>query len=196
MFAVVPLSMGILGFIAAGIGFVPADAGTVNFELIKAIFPAWVIVPFMFMLISGLLSTVDSNLCAIASLTTDLKATGRMKDAEKIKLSKLSMVALLAVGILIANIPGLTVTHMFLFYCTLRATTMLPTMLTLMKVKLTAGGVVAGILTAFLVGLPIFAYGTVYGISAYKTAGSLITVLSAGIVAMIVSRVSKRGAVR
>ena len=196
MFAVVPLSMGILGFIAAGIGIVPLDAGTVNFELIKAIFPAWVIVPFMFMLISGLLSTVDSNLCAIASLTTDLKATGRMKDAEKIKLSKLSMVALLAVGILIANIPGLTVTHMFLFYCTLRATTMLPTMLTLMKVKLTAGGVVAGILTAFLVGLPIFAYGTVYGISAYKTAGSLITVLSAGIIAMIVSRVSKRGAVR
>lgn len=196
MFAVVPLSMGILGFIAAGIGFVPLDAGTVNFELIKAIFPAWVIVPFMFMLISGLLSTVDSNLCAIASLTTDLKAIGRMKDAEKIKLSKLSMVALLAVGILIANIPGLTVTHMFLFYCTMRATTMLPTMLTLMKVKLTAGGVVAGILTAFLVGLPIFAYGTVYGISAYKTVGSLITVLSSGIIAMIVSRVSKRGAVR
>lgn len=196
MFAVVPLSMGILGFIAAGIGFVPADAGTVNFELIKAIFPAWVIVPFMFMLISGLLSTVDSNLCAIASLTTDLKATSRLKDTEKIKISKLSMVALLVVGILIANIPGLTVTHMFLFYCTLRATTMLPTMLTLMKVKLTAGGVVAGILTAFLVGLPIFAYGTVFGISAYKTAGSLITVLSAGIVAMIVSCFSKRGAVK
>lgn len=45
MFAVVPLSMGILGFIAAGTGFIPADNGTVNFELIQAIFPAWVIVP-------------------------------------------------------------------------------------------------------------------------------------------------------
>lgn len=159
MFAVVPLSMGILGFIASGTGFIPADTGMVNFELIKAIFPAWVIIPFMFMLISGLLSTVDSNLCAIASLTTDLKATARLKDADQIKVSKASMIVLLIVGILIANIPGLTVTHMFLFYCTLRATTMLPTMLTLMNVRLTASGVVAGVLTAFLVGLPILPTG-------------------------------------
>ena len=52
MFAVVPLSMGILGFIAAGTGFIPTDTGMVNFELIKAIFPAWVIIPFMFMPVS------------------------------------------------------------------------------------------------------------------------------------------------
>lgn len=192
MFAVVPLSMGILGFIASGTGFIPADTGMVNFELIKAIFPAWVIIPFMFMLISGLLSTVDSNLCAIASLTTDLKATARLKDADQIKVSKASMIVLLIVGILIANIPGLTVTHMFLFYCTLRATTMLPTMLTLMNVRLTASGVVAGVLTAFLVGLPIFAYGTISNLSAYKTAGSLITVLSSGIIALAVSKIPKR----
>lgn len=195
MFAVVPLSMGILGFIAAGTGFIPTDTGMVNFELIKAIFPAWVIIPFMFMLISGLLSTVDSNLCAIASLTTDLKATARLKDADQIKASKASMIVLLIVGILIANIPGLTVTHMFLFYCTLRATTMLPTMLTLMNVRLTASGVAAGVLTAFLVGLPIFAYGTISNLSAYKTAGSLITVLSSGMVALVISRVLKREAV-
>lgn len=105
------------------------------------------------------------------------------------------MIVLLIVGILIANIPGLTVTHMFLFYCTLRATTMLPTMLTLMNVRLTASGVVAGVLTAFLVGLPIFAYGTISNLSAYKTAGSLITVLSSGMVALVISRVLKREAV-
>ncbi len=38
LFAVVPLSMGILGFIAAGIGFMPKDTGMVNFELIQALF--------------------------------------------------------------------------------------------------------------------------------------------------------------
>ena len=192
MFAVVPLSMGILGFIAAGTGFIPADNGTVNFELIQAIFPAWVIVPFMFMLISGLLSTVDSNLCAIASLTTDLKITEMLKDKEKMVLAKTSMIVLLIIGILIANIPGLTVTHMFLFYCTLRATTMLPTMLTLLNVRMTEAGVVAGIMTAFVVGLPIFAYGTILGLSVYKTIGSLITVLSSGIVALIVSHIPRR----
>ena len=187
LFAVVPLSMGILGFVAAGIGFMPKDTGMVNFELIQALFPAWVIVPFMFMLISGLLSTVDSNLCAIASLTTDLKVTGKLKDADKIRVSKLAMVALLIAGILISNIPGLTVTHMFLFYGTLRATTMLPTMLTLLKVKLTSNGVVAGIITSFAVGLPIFACGTVFDIPEYKTIGSLLTVLLAGFVAVLMS---------
>ena len=162
MFAVVPLSMGILGFIAAGTGFIPTDTGMVNFELIKAIFPAWVIIPFMFMLISGLLSTVDSNLCAIASLTTDLKATARLKDADQIKVSKASMIAQLIVGILIANIPGLTVTHMFLFYCTLRATTMLPTMLTSDECEAYGKAeLVAGVLTAFLVRASYFCLGTI-----------------------------------
>lgn len=187
LFAVVPLSMGILGFVAAGIGFMPKDTGMVNFELIQALFPAWVIVPFMFMLISGLLSTVDSNLCAIASLTTDLKVTGKLNDTDKIRVSKLVMVALLIAGILISNIPGLTVTHMFLFYGTLRATTMLPTMLTLLKVKLTSNGVVDGIITSFAVGLPIFACGTVFDIPEYKTIGSLLTVLLAGFVAVLMS---------
>ncbi|MCD8150580.1 MAG: hypothetical protein LUE92_13690 [Clostridiales bacterium] len=195
MFAVVPLSMGILGFIAAGIGFIPADTGSVNFELISAIFPTWALIPFMFMLISGLLSTVDSNLCAISSLTTDLKVSEKMIDAGKMVLSKGSMVLLLVVGILIANIPGLTVTHMFLFYCTFRAATMLPTMLTLLNVQLRAGGVISGIITALAVGLPVFAYGTIYNLSAYKTAGSLITVLSAGIVSILVSKFPKSGEV-
>lgn len=193
LFAIVPASMGVLGFVAAGTGFIPDDKGMVNFELIKAIFPSWVIIPFMFMLISGLLSTVDSNLCAIASLTTDLKVEKNKSDKQKTRISKAAMIALLIAGILIANIPGLTVTHMFLFYCTFRATTMLPTMLTLKGVKLSGTGVVAGIISALVVGLPVFAYGTICNLSAYKTAGSLLTVLLAGIVAILVSKIPKAG---
>lgn len=185
LFAVVPFSMGMLGFIAAGAGFIPVDKGMVNFELIQSIFPEWIIVPFMFMLISGLLSTVDSNLCAIASLTTDIRKES------SVKIPKIAMILLLIVGILVANIPGLTVTHMFLFYGTLRATTMLPTMLTLLKIQLSDTGVVAGIATSFTVGLPIFAYGTLSGQSLYKTLGSILTVLLAGFVGITVSKFKK-----
>ena len=92
MFGVVPLSMGILGFIAAGSGFMVTDKGIVNFELITAIFPKWVTLPFLFMLISGLLSTVDSNLCAIASLTTDITKN------TNIRISKVAMILLLIAG--------------------------------------------------------------------------------------------------
>ncbi|MCF8017822.1 MAG: hypothetical protein K9L62_00355 [Vallitaleaceae bacterium] len=182
LFALVPISMGALGYIAAGSGFKASDPGMVNFEFITSMFPSWVIVPFLFMIISGLLSTVDSNLCAAASMTTDLKA------GSDIKKSKLAMIVLLLVAIGIANIPGLTVTYMFLFYGTLRASTLLPTVMTLLGKKLTANGVFAGILSSLCVGLPIFAYGNIAGSALFKTIGSLTTVLMSAIVAVLASR--------
>ena len=180
LFAVVPLSMGILGYIAAGSGFVAQNLGQVNFELISSIFPSWVMLPFLFMVVSGLLSTVDSNLCAVASLTSDFGCS--------LKTAKASMIWLLALGIVIANIPGMTVTHLFLFYCTLRATTLLPTALTLSGKKLTGKGVFYGILSSFFIGLPVFAYGNISGIAVWKTVGSLLTVLISGTVALTISR--------
>lgn len=188
LFGVVPLSMGLLGFIGAGSGFVAKDTGVINFELISAWFPAWAVIPFLLMILSGLLSTIDSNLCAIASLTTDIKKN------QSSTVGKVAMIALLVVGIAVANIPGLTVTHLFLMYGTLRAATLLPTIFTLKGVKLTARGITTGIITALVVGLPIFAYGNIFNIAAYKTAGSLLTVLSAGIVALVVSRFSRKEA--
>ena len=182
LFGIVPLSMGILGFIGSGIGYVAADTGIINFELISTLFPAWAVIPFLFMIVSGLLSTIDSNLCAISSLTTDIykkKAIGK---------TKFVMILLLAVGIAVANIPGLTVTHLFLMYGTLRAATLLPTVFTLGGVKLKPQGIVAGIVSALVIGLPIFGYGNIQGIAIYKTAGSLLTVILSGAVALAVSR--------
>lgn len=187
LFAVVPLSMGILGFMAAGSGFVAVDQSVVNFELIVHLFPQWVVLPFLFMLISGLLSTVDSNLCAIASLIGDAKPGAGLKE------SKIAMVALLVFGIAIACIPNLLVTHLFLIYGTLRATTLLPTVMTLSGIKLKGNGVANGCITSLVLGLPIFAYGTICDLSLYKTIGCLVTVLISGIIAILISR-NKGGA--
>lgn len=144
------------------------------------------------MVLSGLLSTVDSNLCAAASLTTDWRISGRLDSKGRLKLSRLVMAGLLLVGILAANIPGLTVTHLFLFYGTLRASTLLPTVLTLLGKRLNADGVFAGIVASLCIGLPVFAVGNIWNIAAYKTAGSLITVLLSGAVALVFSRKGAR----
>lgn len=186
LFGVVPFSMGILGFAGAGIGYQAQDLGVINFELIKALMPAWAVLPFLYMIISGLLSTVDSNLCAVSSLVTDISG-GRV-----LKKTKWAMVALLTVGIAIANIPGITVTHLFLFYGTLRSSTLLPTILTLKGVKFTPKGIQYGVVAALAVGLPIFAYGTVLNSGPYKTIGSLATVLLGGIVGMMVTKLEVR----
>ncbi len=185
LFGIVPLSMGILGFIGAGMGYAAVDTGMVNFELISTLFPAWAVIPFLFMIISGLLSTIDSNLCAVSSLTTDIFRKNTMGK------TKLSMILLLAAGIAVANIPGLTVTHLFLMYGTLRASTLLPTVLTLKGVRLAPQGIVAGVISAMLIGLPVFGYGNIKGIAICKTAGSLLTVILSGAVALAVTR--KRG---
>lgn len=186
LFAVVPASMGILGFIAAGSGYKAVNSGIVNFELITHLFPVWAVLPFLFMLISGLLSTVDSNLCAVASLTTDMEKEH----------PKLAMVLLLMAGIVVANIPGLTVTKLFLIYGTLRATTLLPTVFTLCRVKLPGMGIVAGVSIALGTGLPVFTYATLNNLALLKTVASIYTVLISGVVALAAAAVvaiRKRG---
>ena len=102
------------------------------------------------------------------------------------------MIALLAVAIMIAHIPGLTVTHMFLFYGTLRATTLLPTVLTLLGRKLRPSGVVAGVAVALVTGLPVFAYANLTANGPLKAASSLYTVLVSGFIALAVTA-SHRG---
>jgi hypothetical protein len=119
-------------------------------------------------------------------MTTDLKS------GSDIKKSKLAMALLLVVAVGIANIPGLTVTYMFLLYGTLRASTLLPTIMTLLGKKLHAKGVFWGVLASLCVGLPIFAYGNLMNIAAAKTAGSLITVLLSGAVALAVTALSRK----
>lgn len=185
LFGIVPLSMGILGFIGAGIGYTAADTGVINFELISTLFPDWAVIPFLFMIVSGLLSTIDSNLCAISSLTTDI-----FKD-KSLGMTKITMILLLVIGIAVANIPGLTVTYLFLMYGTLRAATLLPTIFTLKGARLKAQGVVSGIICALVIGLPIFAYGNINGIAIYKTIGSLTTVILSGAVALAVSKIAR-----
>lgn len=188
LFGLVPLTMSMVGFAAAGVGFSAADTSMVNMEFIMSVLPAWVLAPFLMMCLSGLLSTVDSNLCAAASMTTDWQITGKLGNGDNIKASRRVMVILLGISILIANIPGLTVTHLFLFYGTLRASTLLPTVLTLLDKKLSAKGVFTGIVASLCVGLPIFAIGNIWDLPTWKTAGSLITVLLSGIVALSMSR--------
>lgn len=61
LFGIVPLSMGMLGFVGAGMGYVAVDTGIINFELISTLFPVWAVIPFLFMIVSGLLSTIDNN---------------------------------------------------------------------------------------------------------------------------------------
>ena len=168
------------GIVAGGSGYTANEAAFVNLEFIQSFFPPWFMALFLVMILSGLLSSVDSNLCSVSSLASDFRGD--------LKTAKFSMLALLTCGILIANIPGITVTGLFLFYGTLRASTLFVTLLTIFGKRLAAGGVFYGVILSVLVGLPVFAFGSVADIPEMKVAGSVLSVGISGAFALLYTK--------
>ncbi len=186
IFAIVPLSLSVLGFVARGSGLETQANEQVNVLAVRHYLPAWVMFPFVFMLLSGLVSTLDSNLCAISSLAGhDLSQSHIADDRRIVRYARISMVLLALAGIGLANTPGLKVLYLFLFYGTLRASTLLPTVFSLIWQRLPERAVFYGILMSIGIGLPVFAYGNFTGQTHWAVAGALTTVGVSGLVVMI-----------
>ena len=95
------------------------------------------------------------------------------------------MVILAIFGLVIANIPDMKILYLFLFYGTLRASTLLPTILTIWKGKLSEQGVFWGICVALFIGAPMMAYGNFGGGLHYKVWGAIFTCISSGAIALM-----------
>jgi urea-proton symporter len=188
IFALVPLTMSLLGFIAAGnhgaapavlAGQVPAQQ--VGPEVIRNLLPAWGLIAFMLMILSGLASTGDSALCAGGSLlAVDIYrryVNPKASDDRVLVITRLAVlgIALGAVGI--ALIPGITVLSLFLFYGTLRSSTLMPTLVVLFKEKVKSWGVFWGVGLAICFGLPMYLYGELSGNVDLKVAANIAIVL-------------------
>lgn len=183
-FAVVPLLMAVLGFLAVGVGFIPLDNAMVNIEVATEYLPAWTVIFFIFILLSGLMSTVDSNLSAISTLLNDIRPTSTLRDF------RIAMLIFVILAIMIANIPA-TIINLFLFYGILRATTFSTTVLTLLKIELSEKGVFYGILTSLSIGFPIFVYGQFTNDPLLSVVGSLSAILLSGIVALGITKINR-----
>lgn len=189
IFGVVPLAMSVFGFIGAGAGFVPNDVSMVNVETVLMYLPKWTAVPFLFALLSGLISTLDSCLCSISSIAGE-DLTKRKIDS--VKNAKQAMRLLCIGGLLVANIPNMQILYLFLFYGTLRASTLIPTLLSIIglenkKWKPTEAGMFYGILAGLSLGLPIYMIGAFGSITAFKWIGTLLTCFLPGVIALLSS---------
>ncbi len=174
IFAVVPLGMSLLGFLAAGNpDAAPAvHAGTlsaqqVGTEVIKTLLPPWGTAIFMMMILAGLASTGDSALCAGGSLVTvDIFRNYMNSDASDERLlwiTRVAVVGTAAVAVGIALIPGVTILSLFLFYGTLRSATLMPTIIVLFSKTVSSWGIFWGILLAVAFGLPLYLLGQFSG---------------------------------
>lgn len=189
IFAVVPVSLSCFGFIAAGTGLDISDTQLVNVGAVIAFAPKWFLYFFFILILSGLISTVDSILCAVSSVAGhDVCArikekTGKTPDS--LLLARLTMVAVAVLAVVIANIPGMQITYLFLFYGTLRSSVMLPTIFAIKGYKMSESGLFYGIIASLCIGLPIFAIGNLNGWVAMTVTGSLLTIGLSGIISIL-----------
>ena len=192
IFGTVPLCLSQLGFLAANPavshGWTITDPQMVGPTAIANLLPHAMIVTYVVMVLAALCSTMDSSLCAIASLVaTDICGskgdTEDMEHRSSVTVSRLSMGAAAILGYLVAQIPGLQILHLFLFYGTLRASTMIPTILTLMWSRLDTRRVFPTILTSLILGAPLMAAGHFLGNVHLSVAGSL-TVIAVSIIGL------------
>jgi Na+/proline symporter len=121
----------------------------------------------MIMILSGLASTGDSALCAAGSLVAvDIYHKYLRPDASRantLLISRLSMVAISLTAIAISLIPGITILSLFLFYGTLRSSTLMPTVFILFQKEVPSWGVFWGVTLAMIFGLPVYILGELSG---------------------------------
>lgn len=193
VFAVVPLTMSLLGFAAAGSGLKVGNTQLTNLAAILEFLPLWTVIPFMFFILSGLVSTLDSNLAALSSIIGhDFTRSGKY-----VRNARVGMFALAVVGTLLANAPNLTVVGLFIFYGTLRASTLIPTVSVLLARRpLSEPGLFWGIMAALAVGVPMSAYGNLMNITEWKVAGSLTVLALSGIILWVATWISRARAIK
>ncbi|MEK7137156.1 MAG: hypothetical protein AAB853_02625, partial [Patescibacteria group bacterium] len=190
LFGIVPILLSILGFVAANPDMniaLPSGTGLpmIGIEVVLRILPLWAAIFFVLMLLSGLMSTLDSAMCAASSLYAidlarlsqaqrDVLAKERVGspltpedqrikdqlDRETVHRARMGMYIISALGLLVA----LIVQHLFpldrlwWIFNGVAACFVVPTVLSLYYDRLSARGVISGICGAGI-GMVAFVYG-------------------------------------
>lgn len=185
LFGVVPIALSTLGFLAAnpalGISLAEGvDVSMIGVQAVATLLPVWAVFLFVVMLLSGLSSTLDSGLSAASSLwVTDVAKPKNDDDA--IKTARKAMFGIAIVGLLIAlavnYIPQFGLFHLWWIFNTIAACVVVPTVLSLYWSRLDARGVLWGVLTAFIIGLPLFIYGNFINNEVMIVGASLFIIL-------------------
>ncbi len=187
LFAIVPVTMSILGFIAVSKGFVVpqgADISMIGVQTVSELLPSWAVLLFFIMLLSGLSSTLDSGLSAMSSLwATDIYPKGGLLSA------RLSMVIIGVAGWLVAiavnSIPEFGLQHLWWIFNTIAACVAGPTILSLYSKRVNEKGMFWGILIAFVGGVPLFVYSNIQGNSIWIVASALFVVVVSSTLSII-----------
>jgi urea-proton symporter len=196
LFGIVPIALSTLGFLGANpsLGITlpeGVDVSMIGVQTIATLLPSWAVFLFVVMLLAGLSSTLDSGLSATSSLwVTDIAKT--KNDKEAIRSARKSMFGISILGLLVAlaviYIPQFGLFHLWWIFNTIAACVVVPTILSLYWNRLSSKGVLWGVLTAFVIGLPLFIYGNLINNSFWIVGASLFIVAISTIFCLIMPK--------
>ncbi len=201
LFIFVPLSLSILGFLAAN----PEVSGNWNISnpqmvgpiAVSYLLPDVVLLAFSVMLLSGLCSTLDSILCAVSSLVAidvfqEHTKNSDSKKGRKTTYARLGMLAIACIGLLMALLPGVKIIHLWFFTTTFRAPSFIPTILTMFWKPMKGNVVFWAILLSFLIGGSTYLSGAITKNPHLVVAGSVLPLIISALICLIWGRKTKK----
>lgn len=197
LFFIVPLMLSLLGFVASNpsSGVTISDPQLAGISAIAKYLPSIGLAIFAVMILSALISAGSSALCAISSITAvDIYKqyiNKNPKDKQLIMVARIIMLIVLAMGVVVALIPNISILYLQLLVGSFRATLFIPTILALFWKKLSPKSAFIGIIAGMLVGVPLFVYGSVIGNGNISTTGTISALVISGIICLIGSSIKK-----
>lgn len=196
LFGIVPIGLSTLGFLAAN----PAlhivlpqgiDVSMIGVQAVAQLLPLWAVSLFVIMLLAGLSSALDAGLSAASSLwVTDIAKP--KNDIEAVRVARQSMVGMTIAGLLISlaavYIPGFGLKQLWWIFNTIAACVMVPTILSLYWKNLGERGVFWGVLTSFVVGIPLFVYSNIADRPIWIVGSSLLIVAISTLFCILIRR--------
>lgn len=175
LFCSVPIALSLLGFTAAApeVGLkLPEnfDPSLIGFAVVRHLLPEGIAILYLYMLLAGLCSTLDSGLSAASSLDALLQkkpwitAPGTIREIS-LSRARRSMIWISLIGIAIAYlvefIPGFGLKYLWFMLNTIGACVVVPTVLSLFWKSLTGRGIILGSGLGLILGLPLMVFAGV-----------------------------------
>lgn len=180
MFMIVPIVLGLLGFIAANrsLEILVAQPQLAGFAAVFSFLPTSGVILFVLMVLAGLMASGSAALSAVGSmgsvdvLPLFLKKI-KFEDKKIIFASRITMILVMIVALLIALIPNIQILYMQLLVGAFRAGLFLPTILCLFWSRLNPVPTFWGVILGMIVGVPLFIYGYIINNQYISSFGSL-----------------------
>lgn len=186
LFALVPIGMGILGFMAAGTELQITNILLVNFSVVDSLNSSMLSYGLSFVIIAGLISTIDSSQMSASTLL------GHSIFKDSMKSTRISLLVISLLALLIAY-SGITVLQLFLVYGALRSSVLGITLIIIFLDRKVYNVVVPITLCAvWVVLLPINAFAVINKLAILQTCMAISIVAIPATVAYIFSTKDNR----